>query len=767
MLQKVFIDLDVKVRKGKKPHGLKPEDVSRLRVRPIAQPFILEGRERLSAMRCLLAEHWPKVAVIGGPGQGKSTLGQHLAQVHRAKLLGEPWKFEPQTARIPFRVVLKYFAQWLADEQDWDNLETYLAERVERLAARAVSAEDIQETLRCRPCVLILDGLDEVVVPRLRRLMLARIQEFLQRADQLGADLTVMATSRPTDYQNQFDPERFWHLELLALSPNKVHSFAEKWVQAKKLREEEQNRVLRTLEECQRDESLSALLRTPLQVTIILLIVKGGGRPPSQREALFNEYWSTIFRRERSKAKRIIQSDEPLLFNLHAYLGYLLHRRAAEQNVQSLLSEEEFRQVIREFLCRKDSRSPDEAINLRMEQLVREARDRLVLIVEPEHGLFGFEQRSLQEFFAAVHLLLTATGTEQRFGRLKAIARSEHWRNVALFFAGRVARLQSGEASNILELVCRPVDREEVYRYLRPGAWLALEIAADGALGINRDLQYNALEYGLEVLETGLASEREDELQSFAEQLSPEDRRDILRPVLEEKARSLPVACLKPVLDLYGQLYGATSLFLERSDALLQNQWKNEVLSTLDIALRHESEPTWMVERLQAHWPHWIEQLPRWWFSSPEYVEKLLSVWSPSRIEVTELAEAILKGPWHHYSYASPRRPDREPTWAMPEPKSPSAQLIAMLRCIGVMACWPRRPFRDLEIKLGEWRGITLFALEELQQSPPVPDGVAKALDDLLQRSDLLPWLRAQLWTLFWAINRPGSSPLNRGQEHH
>jgi predicted NACHT family NTPase len=414
-LKQVFIDLDVRSRQGSKPRGLRLENLpqSARRLSFDDTPFDVEEHDSLSAMDCLLKECCSKVVIIGGPGQGKSTLGQQLAQVHRAKLLNKPYDFQPQIKRIPFRVVLKYFAQWLADKADLENddLEAYLAERVGKLAARpeSVITQHIQEILRCRPCVLILDGLDEVVATELQKRMLARIQDFMERAEILGANLMVVATSRPNIYENQFEPELFWHLELQRLSKDKVHTYAEKWVQAKNLSEEEQKRILPILEECQQDGNISALLTTPLQVTIILLIIKDGGRPPAQREALFNEYWSTIFRREKSKAKEIIQSDETILFDLHAYLGYLLHRRASEQNVQSLLPEAEFSQAVREFLRKEDKRSSEEAINSKMKLLVRDAQERLVLIVAPQPGLFGFELRSFQEFFAAVHLAQTAT----------------------------------------------------------------------------------------------------------------------------------------------------------------------------------------------------------------------------------------------------------------------------------------------------------------------------------------------------------------------
>jgi hypothetical protein len=754
LLEKVFIDLEVTIRKGQQPPDLTPEALDQLRVPATDRPHLFDQEKRFSAMQCLLAEHWPKVAVIGGPGQGKSTLGQHLAQIHRAKLLGEPFEFEPQTARIPFRIVLKYFAQWLADEPPLDNLESYLASIVEKKSGRAVSTENIQIIFQCCPCILILDGLDEVISPELRGRMLARIREFLRRLERLDANLTVMATSRPTGYEGQFSPEQFWHLELLPLSPDKVSAFSKKWVQTKKLREEKQSRILSTIEECQQDENLSALLSTPLQVTIILLIIKDGGRPPTQREALFDKYWRTIFRRERSKAKGIIQSDESLLFNMHAYLAYLLHRRATEQNVQSLLPEKEFRQAVREFLRRRDSHSPDESINRKTDQLVREARDRLVLIVEPESGLFGFELRSLQEFFAAVHLFRTSTDTTQRFARLKAIARSEHWRNVALFFAGRVARLQGGEAGNILELVCRPLDREGVDIYLRRGAWLALEIASDEALGDYRDLQYNAIEYGLEVMETSLTARQKDELKAIVGKLPLRDRRDILRPVLKESLRSLPTAFVEPALDLYGEHFGATPLFRDKIATLLQSRREDAVLSALDLAIRCEPEAKWMVERLDANWPHWKARLLEWWPHSPNYVEKLLNSWAPSRSEVTRFAELFAeRGLGSRAGYIRSRR---DLPWAISELESFTDQLIAMLRCIGVTMRWERPgPLRGMNIRFGERYGVFLLPLEESQSLSYVPDGLVQSSENLLQRSDLMPWLRVQLWTLFWATNEP------------
>ena len=155
--------------------------------------------------------------LIGGPGQGKSTLGQFIAQIHRAYILNRVRElgesFAPDMVRIPFRVALKDYAQWIADSKEPRALEQFLARLVEDRAGRDVSSEQIQEILKENPTVLILDGLDEVTDRDLRTRMLTLLSEFIGRCeDVLKSGLQIIATSRPTGYSDQFDPSRFLHL---------------------------------------------------------------------------------------------------------------------------------------------------------------------------------------------------------------------------------------------------------------------------------------------------------------------------------------------------------------------------------------------------------------------------------------------------------------------------------------------------------------------------------------------------------------------------
>jgi hypothetical protein len=511
----------------------------------------------------------------------------------------------------------------------------------------------------------------------------------------------------------------------------------------------------------------SAVLKTPLQVTIILLIIKNGGRPPGEREALFNEYWQTILKREKSKDKDIIKSDDNTLLNLHAYLGYLLHCRASNNNVKSLLSEIELEGAITQSLRNRDSQSSDKDINLKVKQFICDAKDRLVLIVSPQPELFGFELRSFQEFFAAVYLFKIGN----RFENLKSKVCSEHWNNVALFLAGRIARELGDDAEGILRSVCRAVDRPQPIddknknHYLRPGAWFALEVAADGSLSKNyRDFQYGVIEYGLEVLETGLTKAQQHKLNSLTGQLSEKDQRELLRPILEGKfcSKNLPETCWEIALNFYGRHFRTTQFFLEKIDFLLETQKKNFVLSALRLALLYESEPVWMVGRLQRHWSFWKNNIPDEFFRPSKYLENLLNIWEISEVEATKIAETICEHPNRYIEMYSRKKFDLD----MPQPKTLSEQLILMLRCFGFANNWRMETSNrfDIAIKHDEDEDVSKAVLHirarlNYTSSPhSVSDDITNAIDAMLQRPDFMPWLRVSLWVIYWLINQPNQT---------
>ena len=778
LLHQVFVDLELKPRSDQPwpPRRLEQNQLPLFAAsEQIPKIAPSGGKKPLSAMDCFLEEVSSKIVVIGGPGQGKSTLGQYLAQVHRAILLkrekelyrdiaggpGPQRILQPKTVRLPFRIVLKYFAQWLADNPALDTVEAYIAEQIGKGASRpgAVDAATVQEILKAHPTLLILDGLDEVTEQALCSRMLRCIEHFLARVERLETDMQAIATSRPTSYRDQFTPKLFWHLELQPMSVEKVREYAACWIHLKEPIEEEQRRIKETLEECLKESHTSQLLTTPLQVTIILLIIKDGGRPPSQREELFQQYWTTILRREKSKAKGMIRTEDTVLFGLHAYLGYLLHRNAVGKNVRSLFPIDEFEQIVCGFLQSKDSVSPPEVIQQRAADIVEEARTRLVLLVEPEPGFFGFELRSLQEFFAGAYLVQTARNTQQRFDRLMAIAYSEHWRNVILFCAGRIVRDFGGEAANILEAVCRPMDRNLPDTYLRRGAWLALDIAADGIFTTNnRNLQHSALELALTVLHTRMTHQGQSHLEAASQRLPLEDRHDILSKLLKQKLVSLPPSCLPPALEMQGRLIEAQQDFIQAMEVLLSTNKQEYILQALNIGFQNKVNPRWLAQQLEKYWHLWTSKqvhfpLPEWWYQDQRHTEKVLSALPLSQDQASNLMDRLLSSMYRVTPYQGDLK-------LMENPGRHSEQIVVLLQCLNIITNHSHHStsieyWLDKSLQISQSsRGPIINKIAETFTN----SAILATLDQLMECEDLMPQLRACLWIVYWQTHEPTES---------
>ncbi|MFY1596566.1 NACHT domain-containing protein [Micromonospora sp. WMMD737] len=542
-LQQVFFDLVAEAEHG---FRLRSSTVHQKR----RQAFGAAGKDHhFYVVRMMVSDAVQRVVLVGGPGEGKSTLGQYLAQLHRATILGRTGEvaveeeYVPTLPRLPFRVILKDYGQWLAARRAIDPasgaLEDYISEVIATTTSREITPSDLHTVLAENPCLLVLDGLDEVTDIVLRRVLMERITEFTERCTLLDADVQVLATTRPTGYSEQFDRRVYPHLRLVKLQPQQVQEYVSRWVAAKEFDHSKAMRIVQTLDECLADPQVSLLTTTPLQVTILALIISSGGSPPRQREALFDEYLEVIYKRETAKGRQIIQSEKQLLLGLHKFVGYILHEDATEARaIGAVLPADEYEQVVNEYLSHDDPYSPPEVRATELRGITKEPGERLVLLVEPSLGYFGFELRSIQEFFAAAHLVDTARSSTQRSERFDAIARLTHWRNVALFFAGRMGRSHPGEIFDLVD-ICREIDRTHPDSLLRRGSELALELAADRAFGPKRRAQRALIEHAILLFEADLSDARANAALDMLKRLPQEDVRDHVRPILAEKATTL------------------------------------------------------------------------------------------------------------------------------------------------------------------------------------------------------------------------------------
>lgn len=157
---------------------------------------------------------------------------------------------------------MKYFAHWLSNKPENYSLENYLAIEMGKAMVRPgeISPANIQDIFERKECLLILDGLDEISDFGLQEKMLQEIYTFLDWAKHLKANIKVVATSRPNEYKQQFDPTIFLHWELLQLIKEQIEEYSQKWVKTREIPQGEQVRILETLEEC--EQSLKRQIKT-------------------------------------------------------------------------------------------------------------------------------------------------------------------------------------------------------------------------------------------------------------------------------------------------------------------------------------------------------------------------------------------------------------------------------------------------------------------------------------------------------------------------
>ncbi|MGW3950501.1 NACHT domain-containing protein [Streptomyces sp. NPDC004752] len=446
-----------------------------------------------------------KFVLVGGPGQGKSTVSQFMCQLYRAylvrdtpsmrnadvktavaKITGQAEKEElvPRARRWPFKIPLTRFADELAQGRCSSVLD-YIAIRVSEGSTANVSSRHMRDWLREFPWLLILDGLDEVPGSSNRGEIIDRINDFQIEADESGADLVIIATTRPQGYTDEFSPDNFQHFTLLPLETNHALSYGHKLAIARHgAGSDKVGRLMRRLQQAGAETSTAHLMGTPLQVTIMAVLLDRVGKAPKDRYTLFAEYYRVIYERELEKegaATNLLRDHWSDINSIHADVGLLLQERSERSGeTESRLMLSELNEIIIERL-REEGHDGEELSQLAA-TISRSATERLVFLVPTREGEVSFEIRSLQEFWAADALLKCTE--EQISDRLRAMSLNSHWRNVLLFALGNIFANRRTLRDTVVMLVSELNTHSDTFGNLQRrtfmGSRLAVEILNDG-----------------------------------------------------------------------------------------------------------------------------------------------------------------------------------------------------------------------------------------------------------------------------------------------
>lgn len=463
-----------------------------------------------AAASVLLAEELPshqaapsesRVVLEGAPGQGKSTVGQYVCQVHRARLLNiaEVSRFRPEhrssPVRLPLHVDFRDLATWLRRQDPFDiknpgppngwsdSLESFLAAQIRRSSGGIeFSVADLDTVLRATSALLVLDGLDEVPDLNDRRAVVSCVNEALNRIEPFSPSFRTIATSRPSSFSKTpgFSKREYTYFTLGDLPLPQVLEYTDGWLESRKVGHSAAHEIRQVLGIKLGQPHIVDLARNPMQLAILLWLVrKKGPSLPDKRTALYREYMETFLDREAEKSA-IIRDERELILDLHGYVAWELHCLAETGDSTGNISEQKLKALLKKYLVLRGHKKKKLEL---VDHLFTGMTDRVMVLTSRVQNTFEFEVQPLREYFAARYLYSTARtstpGAERtgnRSDRFEALLRNPYWWNVTRFYAGFS---DVGELANLVDLLEDLVRSGDDYSLVSYSREVALTLLRD------------------------------------------------------------------------------------------------------------------------------------------------------------------------------------------------------------------------------------------------------------------------------------------------
>lgn len=405
-LDEVFVDVTLAVRP--------PRQIEGGPLPGVGEP--LEGRRSLNDF---LTRPAPSVlAIVGGPGTGKSTLLRYTAR--RIALRDTPGR--GATRDLP---VLLYLRDHVADITA--DPAVSLAVLVRQTLGPLDAGEPpqwLERKLAEGRCVVLLDGLDEVA----RRDNRAVVAAWTENQIRQYPACSFVISSRPQGYRDA-PVEGAEILQVCGFTHDQVDRFVHGWYQAAERHstgasgEDVAIRADRhageLLDRLARTPSLLDLTANPLLLTMIANVHRYRGALPSSRADLYSEICQVMLWR-RQEAKQLpaeLSGDKQETVLQH--LAYAMMRRGTNDiSWPDALAEVEI--PLRRF---STSLAPDGFLTSTADN---------GFFTERETEQYAFAHKSFQEYLAAVHIRKNGL-----IDTLVNAVNDDWWRETTLLYAAK------------------------------------------------------------------------------------------------------------------------------------------------------------------------------------------------------------------------------------------------------------------------------------------------------------------------------------------
>lgn len=464
----------------------------------------IKRQQLVSALAVLLDERLNctrKILLEGGPGQGKSTITQMVAQIYRQNVLQKTnmlsegrWK-QPEKARLPFRIELRQFAEWLGSKAD-SSVEEYLSIVLKRDSGGSeISVQDIHNSVERSPIMFIFDGLDEVGSDVLRDQVIDKISEFVKRAeDDLHSDLKVVVTTRPPAIAGRRDKlVDFRRYTITPLANDRIREYVDRWLKIQLQEKHDTERVRTLFESRQKEPYVQALAKNPMQLAVLLNFIRlTSDAFPDRRAELYRDYFKIVIDRDVAKYEALRKRRE-IIEALHQFLGFRIHILTEAQQADGSIGREQLLSMVQLWLYTQssDAGTADELFKL--------GEERLGLIVtlkgEGKNERYGFTIQPVREYFAAAFINEQYQGNAHDVFEL--MLRRAYWREVALFLAG--LRRPNEKADLIIR--SRMLDADKDLGWRQHGRAIISQLLQEGVFSQPTYILTEATDFALDKLD--------------------------------------------------------------------------------------------------------------------------------------------------------------------------------------------------------------------------------------------------------------------------
>ena len=414
----------------------------------------------------------PRLAILGQPGGGKSTLVNHLATQLARRRLGQavdserlPGWPEGETP-LPVRIVLRRFAAWLPEgtrRGEAGLVWGYLEELMQQWGCRQ-ACDGLERALLHEGGIVFFDGLDEVRqtdAEAKRSIIKEAIAAFAAPLE----ECKVVVTCREYAYKQgdawRLPEAAFPVVELALFNLDQVAAFTRTWyrvVGPQKGWDEQKcgAEALNLYNAARAWPHLRELAQYPLLLTLMSQVHGRDGSLPQDRADLYERSVDLLLAHWENRIVRDVDGEQEVLPGLVMQLGIrTLTLRAALERVafdaHERQEQEQDRGERAADIPREDLRDALEADLGSVDQadaVIAYVQERAGLLQARDNRTYAFPHRTFQEYLAATYLLRQGEFDTMLRDRVR---RDQSWWQEAFLLAAGASRDTPRNISDLVD----------------------------------------------------------------------------------------------------------------------------------------------------------------------------------------------------------------------------------------------------------------------------------------------------------------------------